>query len=520
MMGESMNWAAGYNNSVEYTTGFYQEQSPTWLKAALVMQRVAPPADGKFTYCELGFGQGLTALILAATHPQGEFYACDFNPLHVISASSIRDDAKLPNLTLLENSFGELAEGRVDLPMFDYVTLHGIVSWVSKETRAQIVRFLAHYLKPGGVVQISYNAMAACAQVQPLQRLLTLHASHQGENFAGAASFARQLLDTNALHFQRNPDAAARVKSFETADQRYLVHEYMHEQWTPFHFSDMAKELADAKLVFAGSARYSQMSPVAWLTNEQASVVNSIKDPVFAEEVRDYFCNRSFRSDVFVRGKAPLNDMRLREHAKRIHLWPNPKAQYQPTAPLEHASVNRSEEAHRVLFDLLRKEPETTLDALFEAPELAAFGIDPIMQLVRFSLAIGESSVRYGDVAPRAAADRLNTVLLDRAERGEKWDALASPKFAGGVPIGLLDQLLIAPLRAKRDPKAALTRDIDELVAHAQRSLTNAGLNLNIGSRATTREELPAQIRNILDQSGSALIALCDENDLWPAKSA
>jgi SAM-dependent methyltransferase len=515
-----MSWAAGYNNSVEYTTGYYQEQSPTWLKAALVMQRVAPPAEGKFTYCELGFGQGLTSLILAATHPQGDFYACDFNPLHVISASSIRDDAKLPNLTLLENSFGELADGQVDLPMFDFVTLHGIVSWVSNETRAQIVRFLARYLKPGGVVQISYNAMAACAQVQPLQRLLTLHAGNQGEHFAGAAAFARQLLDTNALHFQRNPDAAARVKSFDAADQRYLVHEHMHEQWTPFHFADMANELADAKLVYAGSARYVQMSPVSWLTSEQSEVLKSIKDPVFAEEVRDYFCNRSFRSDIFVRGKAPLNDVRLREHAKRVHLWANPRAEYQPAVTLEHASVNRSDDAHRPLFDLLRRKSETTLDELFDAPELAGFDIESIMQLVRFSLAAGETSIRYGDVAPRAAADRLNTVLLDRAERGEKWDALASPKFAGGVPVGLLDQLLIAPLRMKRDPTAALTSDIDELVAHAARSLVNTGLHLNVGSRATTREEMPAAIRNILDTSGPALIALCDQNDLWPARDA
>ncbi|SAL47094.1 class I SAM-dependent methyltransferase [Caballeronia telluris] len=515
-----MSWAAGYNNSVEYTTGYYQEQSPTWLKAALVMQRVAPPAEGKFTYCELGFGQGLTSLILAATHPQGDFYACDFNPLHVIAASSIRDDAQLPNLTLLENSFGELADGQVDLPMFDFVTLHGIVSWVSNETRAQIVRFLARYLKPGGVVQISYNAMAACAQVQPLQRLLTLHAGNRGEHFAGAAAFARQLLDTNALHFQRNPDAAARVKSFDAADQRYLVHEYMHEQWTPFHFTDMANELANAKLVYAGSARYVQMSPVSWLTNEQSDVINSIKDPMFAEEVRDYFCNRSFRSDVFVRGRAPLNDVRLREHAKRVHLWANPKAEYQPAVTLEHASVNRSEDAHRPLFDLLRSKPETTLDELFDAPGLAGFGIDSIMQLVRFSLAAGETSIRYGDVAPRAAADRLNTVLLDRAERGEKWDALASPKFAGGVPVGLLDQLLIAPLRMKRDPKAALTSDIDELVARAERSLTNSGLHLNVGSRATTREEMPAAIRNIFNTSGPALVALCDQNDLWPASDA
>ena len=291
----------------------------------------------------------------------------------------------------------------------------------------------------------------------------------------------------------------------------------MHEQWTPFHFTDMAKELADAKLVFAGSARYGQMSPVAWLTDEQAAIVGSIKDPLFAEEVRDYFCNRSFRSDVFVRGKATLNDIRLREHAKRIHLWANPKAQYQQTVKIEHAQVNRSDEAHRPLFDLLRKS-EMTLDQLFDAPELAGHGIDTIMQIVRFSLAAGETAIRYGDVQPRAAADRLNTVLLSHAERGEKWDALASPKFAGGVPVGLLDQLLIAPLRAKSDPKRALTSDIDELVAHVERSLLNTGLNLNVGERVTPREEMPAAIRKILDDSGAALIALCDENDFWPAK--
>ena len=119
---------------------------------------------------------------------------------------------------------------------------------------------------------------------------------------------------------------------------------------------------------------------------------------------------------------------------------------------------------------------------------------------------------------PRAAADRLNTVLLDQAERGEKWDALASPRFAGGVSVGLLDQLLIAPLRAKRDPKGALTSEIDEIVTHVERSLSNTGLNLNVGDRITPREGMPAAIRKILADSGPALLALCDDNDFWRGK--
>ncbi|QIE24592.1 class I SAM-dependent methyltransferase [Caballeronia sp. SBC2] len=145
-----MNWTAGYNTSVAYANSYHHEQSPTFLNACLVMQRVSPPSIDKFTYCELGFGQGLTALILAATHPNGDFYACDFNPLHVLAAVSVRDEARLPNLTLLENDFGELAQGKVELPQFDYITMHGILSWISDETRAQIVQFLRRYLKPGG----------------------------------------------------------------------------------------------------------------------------------------------------------------------------------------------------------------------------------------------------------------------------------------------------------------------------------------------------------------------------------
>src|SRR5471032_1018385 len=113
-----MNWTAGYNNSVAYTTGYYHEQSPTFLNACLAMQRVSPPSLVNFTYCELGFGQGLTSLILARTHPKGDFYACDFNPLHVLGASLIRDEAHLANLTLLENSSDHLAQGKVELPVF------------------------------------------------------------------------------------------------------------------------------------------------------------------------------------------------------------------------------------------------------------------------------------------------------------------------------------------------------------------------------------------------------------------
>ena len=500
-----MKRTAGYNNSVAYTAGYFQEQSPTFLNACLAMQRVSPPCVEKFTYCELGFGRGLTSLVLAATHPNGDFYACDFNPVHVRGASAIRDEARLSNLTLLENSFDDLAQGKVELPLFDYITMHGIISWISDETRAQIMRFLTRYLKPGGVVQVSYNAMVGCAQVLPLQRLLMLGAGGGNSAWTKASEFARKMVNLGALHFKRNPDSLGRVEGFDDQDERYLVHEYLHEKWTPFYFADIVREMAEAKLSFAGSARFAYMSPVGWLGEQQRKMLEAVSDPVEAEELRDYFANRGFRSDIFVRARAPLSDVGLSEQAEHIHLWGNPAVPYRTAVALEHATLTRIDAVHKPLFDLLHRS-EMTLAQVFDVPGFAGLTLDAILKRLRLSIAVGETFVRYGETQPRAAADRLNAVLLERVERGEAWGALASPRQGGGAGISLLDQLLLASLHAKADPIKAISRDIDELVARVTRSLAATGLKLRVGNADVPPKEINTRLRHIFEDSGKALV--------------
>src|SRR6195952_447855 len=515
-----MTWTAGYNSSIAYTTGYYHEQSPTFLNACLAMQRVQPPSLEKFTYCRLGFGQGLTSLIRAATHPNGDFYACDFNPLHVLGASSIRDEARLPNLTLLENSFGDLAQGQVELPIFVYIPMHGIISWISDETRAQIMRFLTRYLKPGGVVQVSYNAMVGCAQVLPLQRLLMLGTAGVGEGgdaWTKASGLAAKMVNLDALHFKRNPDSQGRVEGFDKQDTRYLVHEYLHEKWTPFYFTDIAREMAGAKLSFAGSARFAHMSPVGWLGDAQREMLDTITDPIEAEELRDYFANRGFRSDIFVRGKAPLSDIRLREQANNVHLWGNSRAVYKPDVSVEHATITRTDAYHKPLFNLLRRS-ETTLAQVFDAPEFAGLPIDSILKLLRLSAAVGETLIRFGAEQPRAAADRLNGVLLSRVERGEAWGAMATPRQGGGAGISTLDQLMLAALHEKADPVKALTKDIDELIARVRRSLVATGLKLRVADKEVSDEETDKRLGHIFEDSGKTLLAHAVELGVMAAR--
>ena len=138
-----------------------------------------------------------------------------------------------------------------------------------------------------------------------------------------------------------------------------------------------------------------------------------------------------------------------------------------------------------------------TLSQVFDAPEFAGLTLDAILKLLRVSIAVGETFVRYGAAQPRATADRLNAVLLTRAEQGEASRALASPRLGGGAGISVLDELMLATLYTKADPVKALARDIDELIARVSRSLVATGLRLQVAGPEVPPEEITTRLRHI-----------------------
>ena len=72
----------------------------------------------------------------AAAHPQGQFYGVDFNPGHIAWAKRVAADAKLDNVNFLELSFADLLSSSI--PNADFISLHGVWSWVSQENRVAI----------------------------------------------------------------------------------------------------------------------------------------------------------------------------------------------------------------------------------------------------------------------------------------------------------------------------------------------------------------------------------------------
>lgn len=209
-------WSAGYVSDISYTLGFYREMTPSLMRFIALCKGIrAPSTSDDLTYCELGCGQGLTANIIAASNPDVQVFATDFNPAHIVSAKGMADRGGLSNAHFYEDSFVDFTN-RPELPDFDFIALHGIYSWINLENRHVIRDFIRRKLRPGGLVYVSYNCAPGWAPAVPLRALMYMHGQQQKGPTAGrvkpALEFVTEVAKLGAGYFKANAQMEARLE--------------------------------------------------------------------------------------------------------------------------------------------------------------------------------------------------------------------------------------------------------------------------------------------------------------------
>ena len=302
------DWTDGYRTDATYTTEFYRHMTPTWLSLATLLSGHRPPRiDRRFRWCDLGCGQGFTALGVAACHPQAEVFAFDFSPAHIDNARTMAAQAGVANVVFAETSFAELAAApREALPQMDFIVLQGIWSWVSSTQRAFLLQFIRDRLAPGGVVYLSYNALAGWAAMVPVQRLMRLYSEMRPgpveEVIPRAFGFLNELIRGDAAFFAHNPLVAARLDYLGKENPHYLAHEMLHATWDPMSPDAVARDLAEVKCGFIGSATLLENFDALSVPPAIAETIGQTGDARMKEALRDLGASRTLRRDLFRRG--------------------------------------------------------------------------------------------------------------------------------------------------------------------------------------------------------------------------
>lgn len=462
-------WNEGYTSEINYTSGYYSELSPTRIQLALLACGIDHSVGENPDYLELGFGQGLSLNINAATS-SGHFFGTDFNPGQVANARELaRSMGK--NIALLENSFEELAQ-RTDLPQFDIIALHGIWSWISAGSRAAIIELARKSLKPGGAFYISYNVTPGWSPGWPLRILLSEYAKREGagtilDKVDSSIQFVEKVIGANAAYFVQNPQLAKRLEGIKKHDRSYVAHEYFNAHWDPMPFAQVADQLSEAKLSFAASASILDNLPSISIPAAAHELLQSIKDPVMRETTRDYFVNQQFRRDIFVKG--PRN-MAPYDHGKRIEkesfmlLGDPEKCPTKVATAIGEADL--SAKFYPPVVKALAAFPNATASVadLMTVKELSAFNRAQIWEVLLvltgagFVAPVSKSTTPDEDVA---ASRSLNAHLMERADAGAGVDYLAAPQLATAISVPRIEQMFIRAILAKaKDPAEIVSQTL------------------------------------------------------------
>ena len=195
------NWTDGYQTQVNYTYGYYRELSPNYQKFCLLLNGIdCPQETSQHTHCELGFGQGISLSINAASHAS-QFLGTDFNPSHTAHANMLAEQARIEQ-RYYDHSFEELLSQ--DLPSFDSISLHGIWSWISYENQLIILKFIRKFLKPNGIVYISYNCVTGWAANMPIRELFYSHYKFNSKS-TNPIQKVHEALDFSESLLKKNP---------------------------------------------------------------------------------------------------------------------------------------------------------------------------------------------------------------------------------------------------------------------------------------------------------------------------
>ncbi len=443
-------WSHGYNITAGYTFGFYRETAPDWIDFGLMSRGFETPRSSPetpFRYLELGCGQGFGLCLLAAANPQGWFLGIDFSPEHIAHAQALADQLGLTNIRFVEGDFLALQTcWPADYGSFDYVTLHGIYSWVPQQIRRSLVAILGTATAPGAAIYISYNSMPGWASTLPIQHMLRLLETEGVGRGMAAIEAGRDLFErmesagswmTRAL-----PALKQRIDGLRNQPPAYLVQEYLHDNWHPLWCSQVMSELADAKLDLVASATMAENLLPTILPPALQEVLRGREERKVREDLIDCLINQTFRRDLFVRGarRRHPGDAKWREDYRVMRTNPATVPD-ELTVMTGFGGVTLKADILSPLFEALEEDGRS----IAELADLPAFRAEPhlLMQRVMLLLQNGWLGCFRGGAQPAPSAAAANLQVAASVGQGAPYRHLAADRLRSGVPATDSEMLML-----------------------------------------------------------------------------
>jgi SAM-dependent methyltransferase len=241
-------------DQVAYPSPMLDDVTPERLRASAILHGFAAPETSRASLLEIGCGDGINALAFAATAPQGKAVGFDLSLGAIEKGQAMLARTGLANVEL---HVGDIVSYAREGEQFDYITCHGVFSWVPPVVRGALLELIAARLKPGGIAYMSYDCLPAAAAKAAINRFLRSQV-RPGASLQEAVSDAVCAIALLSKHQRR--DSALREPLKVLSDSLagfhpgYFYHDWLAEYYDPVDLSAHLRVLAEKGLALAGSA--------------------------------------------------------------------------------------------------------------------------------------------------------------------------------------------------------------------------------------------------------------------------
>ncbi|BEU98765.1 class I SAM-dependent methyltransferase (plasmid) [Acidovorax sp. DW039] len=311
--------AKGYINESVYPAHFHREIMPVWIQSTLIaLGRAAPSLQSSYRWLELGCGNGISAVVAAATNPLGHFVAIDANPNAIEQARALAQLAGVTNVEFHCETFEQaLSASQHSAPAYDFIVSHGVYSWVSRATRKSVHAIVHALLKPGGILYLSYASQPGSASAASAYKLMSQVASLQGGDCVQRTEYAVGLIDqltrAGAGYLREQPRVAQEILHLAGLDINYTAHESISPHWESLHCADVIAEFEAIDCSYAGSAARIENIDAASVPQKCQPLLEELKNQgasiATQETFKDIVRNQSQRRDLFQRNNPSENNL-------------------------------------------------------------------------------------------------------------------------------------------------------------------------------------------------------------------
>lgn len=511
--GEPMvsEFPAKYVDDVSYVNLFHRHATPAWLHfIAGALGHGAPDPGSPFRWCELGCGPGYGTVLTAAANPRGHFVGIDFNAAHIAHAKALATQGGVTNTSFLERDLQSLVGAAASTdPLlvegFDFISVVGVYAWVAPADRRAVLAFVSRFLKPGGMLYMTYSCHPGMSWFVGMQRLLVDYAAtvrgSSADKIVASLRFLQELAGAEGSQLAEHPAQLAEIARALEGDPRYLAHEFMAPHWAPQQVGEVIGDLARLGCTWLGSAQPGDNIDEFSLAPALRPLLASLPAGAMRETARALAIRQSMRHDIFQRGAQTMSQddhrhalmtQRLAQVPGVAHALPSAfDARLRPDAPWGGLLAP-------ALAVLKEQGPQSFAHLSRHAAFKNRVGVlNPVFQLLAHA---GLAHPMLSAAGDGRRAHAFNRAISEAVMRGEDYGWLAAPAIGSAIRVdpwqmALANALLTSPaLRWDALLQAVATR------LETLRTMSRRGQALapSLPSAATLPGALRDAMRNVV----------------------